>query len=188
MLHVDALSRQILVLEDNSFDRNLALCQSDDPLISKIRTNLEQSEGKLFEIRNGLVYRKQKDRILFFPATLESSIMHKYHNEMGHVGAEKIIRNILNNYWFPEMKPKVDKYIKSCSKCIAFIPNSGKPEGTLHNIPKGDIPFTTLHVDHLTPASRSKSSKAQYIFLVVDAFTKHKIILKLLKVRTPSKL
>jgi len=71
------------------------------------------------------------------------------------------------------MKPKVEKHIKSCLKCITFTPSSGKPEGFLHNIPKGDLPFVTIHVDHLAPVSRSSSHKSRYIFLVVDAFTKY---------------
>lgn len=58
MLHVDALSRQIFVIEDNSFDKNLALCQVNDPAITKIRKELELSENKLFDMRNGLVYKK----------------------------------------------------------------------------------------------------------------------------------
>lgn len=72
------------------------------------------------------------------------------------------------------MRLKVDKYIKCCLKCIAFIPNSGKPEGLLHNVLKGDKPFIMLHVDHLAPASRSHSlKKSRYIFLVIDAFSKY---------------
>lgn len=51
MLH-DALSRQIFIVENNSFDRNFALCQDDDPVIKKIREELE-SESKNFEMRNG---------------------------------------------------------------------------------------------------------------------------------------
>ncbi|XP_076659907.1 uncharacterized protein LOC143363195 [Halictus rubicundus] len=97
MLHVDALSRQIAVVEDNSIDRNLAICQN---------------------------------------AALEKSVIHKYHNEMGHLGVEKTMGNILNNYWFPKMKMKVDQHIKSCLKCIAYTPVTGKQEGSLHNIPK----------------------------------------------------
>lgn len=48
MSHVDVLSHQIFVVEDNSFNRNLALCQNDDPEIAKIRKELEQSEHKFF--------------------------------------------------------------------------------------------------------------------------------------------
>ncbi|XP_076660976.1 uncharacterized protein LOC143364587 [Halictus rubicundus] len=127
MLHVDTLSRQVFVIEDNSFDRNLALCQNDDKVIGKIRTELENSENKLYEMRDGLVYRKHQDRILFYvPSTLESSIMYKYHNEMGHVGIEKTVRNITDSYWFPDMKSKIEKHIRGCLKCIAYTPNCGK--------------------------------------------------------------
>jgi transposase InsO family protein len=174
MLHVDALSRQIFVVEDNSFDKNLALCQGDDPAIEKIRKELELSESKLFEMRNGLVFRKRQGRILFYvPAALETSVIYKYHNEMSHVGIEKTVQNILDSYWFPEMKAKTEKHIRCCLKCIAFTPNSGKSEGVLHSIPKGNVPFATLHVDHLTPASRSSSTRNRYIFVVIDAFTKY---------------
>lgn len=174
MLHVDALSRQIMIIEDNSFDRNLALCQNDDPTIIKIRRELERSEQKLFEMRNGLVYRKHRGQILFYvPTALETGVMHKYHNELGHVGVEKTVRNIMNSYWFPEMKSKVENHIKGCLKCVAFTPDSGKSQGSLHSIPKGDVPFSTIHVDHLALVSRSSSSTKHYIFSVVDAFTKH---------------
>lgn len=174
MLHVDALSRQIMIIEDNSFDRNLALCQNDDPTIIKIQRELERSEQKLFEMRNGLVYRKHRGQILFYvPTALETSVMHKYHNELGHVGVEKTVRNIMNSYWFPEMKSKVKNHIKGCLKCVAFTPDSGKSQGSLHSIPKGDVPFSTIHVDHLALVSRSSSSTKHYIFSVVDAFTKH---------------
>ncbi|XP_076660149.1 uncharacterized protein LOC143363456 [Halictus rubicundus] len=166
MLHVDTLSRQVFVIEDNSFDRNLALCQNDDKVIGKIRTELENSENKLYEMRDGLVYRKHQDRILFYvPSTLESSIMYKYHNEMGHVGIEKTVRNITDSYWFPDMKSKIEKHIRGCLKCIAYTPNCGKLEGTLHCIPKGDKPFDTLHIDHLAPVSRAHKSGYKYIFV-----------------------
>lgn len=182
MSHVDALIRQIYVIEDNSFIRNLALCQDDDPTIKQIRKALARSENKLFEMRNGLIYRKHQGQILFcVPTAMEASVVRKYHDEMGYVGTEKTVRNILNSYWFPEMKAKVERHIKNCLKCIAFTPNTGRLEGTLHSIPKGNVPFDTIHVDHLAPASRSNSHKTRYIFLIVDAFTKY---LKLYAVKT----
>ncbi|CAK9834248.1 Transposon Tf2-9 polyprotein [Anthophora retusa] len=58
MAHADALSRatNILVVEGNSFELNLALLQNRDPEISKIRDKLEKQEDGFFEMRNGLVY------------------------------------------------------------------------------------------------------------------------------------
>uniref|UniRef100_A0A6V7JG98 RNA-directed DNA polymerase n=1 Tax=Bracon brevicornis TaxID=1563983 RepID=A0A6V7JG98_9HYME len=61
MQHVDALSRctNILILEENPFELNLAICQNKDENIIEIREKLEKSENELFEMRNGLIYRKK---------------------------------------------------------------------------------------------------------------------------------
>lgn len=56
-------------------------------------------------------------------------------------------------------------------KCIIYSPNSGKVEGQLHSIPKGDKPFNTVHIDHYGPLEKT-SRQLKYIFLIVDAFTK----------------
>lgn len=173
MRHVDALSRQILILHDNSFDRNLALCQDNDPEIANIRKKLENTEDKFFEMTNGLVYRKVRDRALFYvPSALESSILQKHHNDMGHVGFEKTVENVQNTYWFPKIREKVKSHIKNCLKCIAFSPNSGKQEGSLHEIPKDSKPFYTIHIDHLGPMTKQHSISKRYIFVIVDGFTK----------------
>ena len=69
------------------------------------------------------------------------------------------------------MREKVKKYIKNCLKCIEFSPPTGKPEGHLHSIPKGDLSFQTYHIDHYGPLEKTGKGY-KYIFLIVDAFTK----------------
>lgn len=175
MTHVDALSRRysIIILEDNTFERNLAISQSTDSEIVKIRAKLENSEDKLYEMRNGIVYRKKDKQILFYvPEQLESQVIRKYYDKLGHVGSEKTLDNIVHTYWFSNMHRKIKQHIESCLKCIAFSPVSGKSEGLLHTIPKGEIPFATLHIDHLGPMTKIHSAKKRYIFRVIDGFTK----------------
>ena len=60
MHHVDALSRNysILIITENSFERNLSIVQNLDPRIVEIKTKLQQAENKFFELNNVLVYRK----------------------------------------------------------------------------------------------------------------------------------
>lgn len=174
MKHVDCLSRvnSILILEDNTFDQVLAIKQDADVEIGKIRDLLEKSEHKLFEMRNGLVYRKEKDKLLFYiPNIMENTVMSTYHDNVGHVGIDKTVELIRRTYWFPEMKRKVKDYINNCLKCIMYSPNSGKVEGELHSIPKGTKPFNTIHIDHYGPLEKCPKN-AKYIFLIVDAFTK----------------
>ena len=47
----------------------------------------------------------------------------------------------------------------------------GKKEGFLHPIPKGDVPFDTMHMDHIGPLpSTNKSYK--HLLTMIDGFTK----------------
>lgn len=87
MRHVDALSRttNIMIIEDNPLEHNLMVAQSQDPLITELKNKLETSEDSKFEMRNGLIYRKKDKNILFYvPAAMESNVMYKYHDELGH--------------------------------------------------------------------------------------------------------
>lgn len=174
MKHVDALSRvtDVLIVEENSFEFNLSVCQSQDAKIKELRKQLEQKEDCNFELRNGIVYRKMGDSVLFYvPENMESNVIYKYHDGMGHLGLDKVRSIVKSSYWFPNMKRKIENHIQNCLKCIAFSPSSGKVEGFLHCIPKGNIPFATLHIDHYGPVDKQRLLK-QYIFLVIDSFTK----------------
>lgn len=51
-----------------------------------------------------------------------------------------------------------------------FTPG-GPKEGLLHHIPKQDVPFHTIHADHLGPFVRSRKSN-MYLLIIIDAFTK----------------
>lgn len=149
MGHVDALSRLfgVLVVEDNPFEWNLMILQNKDAKIKDIANKLENAKDPQYELRNSLVYKKHSDKLLFLlPEKMEQHVLFRYHNEMGHVGASKMLDNIRNTYWFPEIRKKCNEHIKNCLKCISFSPTSGKVEGSLHPIPKGRIPFEIIHV------------------------------------------
>lgn len=91
------------------------------------------------------------------------------------MGAGKMIDSIKRTYWFPKIREKCEEHVKNCLKCISFSPPSGKLEGYLNPIPKGDTPFETLHVDHFGPVDKHVSLK-KYIFLIVvldSAFSKY---------------
>jgi len=69
MGHVDALSRlpgNILVVEDNSFELNFALSQSQDQKLSELKKILQSSDDSQFEMRNGIMFKKYKDTLLFY--------------------------------------------------------------------------------------------------------------------------
>lgn len=43
--------------------------------------------------------------------------------------------------------------------------------GGLYNIPKGNLPFATIHVDHMGPLEKTGKSY-RHLLIVIDAFTK----------------
>jgi len=174
MQHVDALSRatNILVIDDNPLELELAVSQNRDPKIKKLREMLEKSEDKYYEMRNGLIYRKKDSKLRFYiPGKMEGHVLRKYHDELGHFGLEKTYNVIEKTYWFPQMRTKIKDHINNRLKCIAFSPSSGKSEGFLHPIPKGTLPFQTFHIDHMGPIDKKHLIK-QHILVVIDAFTK----------------
>ncbi|KRT82284.1 hypothetical protein AMK59_3213 [Oryctes borbonicus] len=174
MQHVDALSRvnHVLILEGNTLEQTLAYKQMTDKDIVDLRESLEKSEHPLYELRNGLVYRKYGTQILFYvPQCMEFNIIYTYHTEMGHYGVDKTLELITRTYWFPRIRSKIQEFISNCLKCIEFNRKPGKQEGYLNSIPKGNLPFDTVHVDHYGPLPTTRR-KRKYIFEIIDGFTK----------------
>lgn len=69
------------------------------------------------------------------------------------------------------MKERIRQYISNCLKYIEFGPKYGKNEGFLHSLPKGNVPFDTLHIDHYGPLEKSRNGN-KHILSVIDGFTK----------------
>lgn len=172
MSHVDALSRVVLIVEENSIEQTLQYKQDADAQLQVIRRSLEQQESAFYELNDGLLYRKHGDRILFVvPKSMENQILAKYHDQMGHFGVAKTLELIQRSYWFPKMKEKTRQYIADCLKCIVYSPHAKQGGGILHSIPKGNIPFDTIHVDHVGPYEKTRHGR-KHILVIVDAFTK----------------
>ena len=58
-----------------------------------------------------------------------------------------------------------------CIPCLLATRKSGKKEGFLNPIDKGELPFDTLHIDHLGPLDATKKLY-NYILTVIDGYTK----------------
>lgn len=173
MQHVDSLSRcnEILMIDSNTFEENLIICQNRDNKIVKIKGDLEMGDSKFYEMRNGVVYKKLEKIVLFYvPEVMESQVLFKYHNELGHLGVNKVVDLIGKSYWFPNIKTKVETHIKNCLDCIPFSAKNGKLEGNLHNITKPQVPFEMVHIDHYGPVDKNTAKK--YLLVVIDACTK----------------
>lgn len=116
MGHVDALSRchSVLVLEGSTLERTLSICQDHDEEILKIRSGFEKGDVKFYELRDGLVYRKDKNKKLLFYVlgSMESNMIRTCHDDLGHVGLDNVVESITRVYWFLRMRDKSRIYSK----------------------------------------------------------------------------
>lgn len=122
---------------------------------------------------DGLVFRigSGGQKQLMVPKNLEDNIMRLMHEKNGHFGVEKCTNQIQKYYWFPNIKEKLEKFIKNCLKCIYYSASPRKSDRHLYNIEKKPIPFDTIHVDYFGPLP-SVNSRHKYVFGIIDGFTK----------------
>lgn len=181
MSHVDALSRNPISEEDDlpdsdSFPKVMTISDDDwlltlqlgDSELGRIRRILDNDlnpddlkyikenyvvrDNKLFRYING-----NKDNVRWVvPKGARWQICRLNHDEIGHLGLEKTLERIKKNYWFAKMSRFVKKYVSACIECAYAKKNTNSREGLLHPINKLEIPFHTLHIDHLGPFVKSK--------------------------------
>lgn len=123
MAHVDALSRIVASISLLPLERELEFRQLKDSFIKEIAMDLETSEDnkakEKFEIIDGLVFKKGPDKSRFYiPDSMVNNIIRVYHDNMAHCGSEKTVQGILENYWFPSLRKRVNLYIENCITCL----------------------------------------------------------------------
>ncbi|CAI6371848.1 unnamed protein product [Macrosiphum euphorbiae] len=80
--------------------------------------------------------------------------------------------NVLQDFWFADMRSYVKQHIWSCFECLLTRVPRGKRPGLLHPIPIGTRPFGTVHVDHVGPFITAPGG-LRYILVIVDNLTKY---------------
>lgn len=191
MTHVDCLSRNPIPGEADPIhtldvlavhvEDWITTVQTGDSEVKRVKEILEDPETakiasirKEYKLKNGRVYRIIDDKTdrWVVPRGVRWQLLKANHDDIGHFGFDKTLERIRAFFWFPKMRKFVKKYVSSCLGCAHHKIPSGAKEGSLHPIPKIEIPFHTIHADHLGPFVRSKK-KNMYLLVIVDSFTKY---------------
>jgi len=192
MAHVDALSRNPTIESRLSEERCIldvlqvemkdwiATVQGADDEIKRIKEILENRETeyiadihKNYKLKGGYVYKLIDGKTKWLvPKGVRWQILRMNHDNSGHFGFEKTLSRIQESFWFPKMRRFTKKYVSACLECAHHKAPGGPKEGLLHTIPKIEVPFHTLHADHLGPFIRSKRGNA-YLLTIIDAFTRY---------------
>lgn len=173
MRHVDALSRfpAVFLAEEGILER-MRKSQAEDATCSAIREVLKNNSYKNYLMKREILYKVVDGCfLLVVPKSMQNYIIKTMH-EKGHICAAKVESLVKQEYDIVDLKRKVARVLANCVPCILSSRKAGKQEGYYNPIEKLAIPLHTYHIDHLGPMP-STAKKYQYLFVVVDAFTKY---------------
>ncbi|CAH2099704.1 unnamed protein product [Euphydryas editha] len=166
MTHADYLSRNPPAVYVKHIKKPLNWAQVAQAADDETRELLQKlSEGQLdprrYEYRNSLLYYRytpvgEDPKLLcYIPKGHRLSLLRVFHDEHGHIVADKTLDLIRKHFWFPGLRQFVVK----------------APKQSFTSWTKPDIPFSHVHVSMCwVPLPESKDHK--FVFVLVDSFTK----------------
>lgn len=113
--------------------------------------------------------------------------MNNVHEGLLHLEWEKTLEKVYELYWFDKMARFVRKFVDSCATCKISKSRSGKVQAEMHPIPKVAIPWHTIHID-ATGKLSGKNDRKEYVFVLIDAFTKYVLLHHTLNIYTASSI
>jgi hypothetical protein len=102
----------------------------------------------------------------YVPANQRQEILARFHDNLGHLGAESILDLIVRRYYWPNLQSDLRQYVKSCANCQLARSRGGAPKPPLQPIPPVALPFERLGLDFLSNLPLSKSGNRHCITCV----------------------
>ena len=129
-----------------------------------------------FFLDEGVLYKKSKDQILLrcVDADEAKKIVHEIHEGVcgthasGHVMARQIMRA---GYYWMTLESDCITYVRKCHKCQIYANKIHVPPTAL-NVMVLPWPFSMWGMDVIGPITLKASNGHQFIFVVIDYFTK----------------
>ena len=92
------------------------------------------------------------------------------HNDNGHLGMERTLGLLQEEFFWPKMAEGVQTYIHTCYQCLKFKQCQEKSEMQPILV---SHPLELVHLDFLTLGAKTDYSKSVNVLIVTDHFTKY---------------
>ena len=104
------------------------------------------------------------------PASLRPMLLHYFHDAVlsGHLGARKTLCRISTNFWWPQMRAEVFKYVRKCELCQRAKPAQDTRVG-LHSSTPSSSPMERLLMDFLGQKSRYRAKRPKGLLVIHSA-------------------
>ena len=135
---------------------------------------LMKREGGRLVMRDGLLYRASKKAAeealqLVLPAEFREVVLHSLHDEMGHLGVERVTELLRARFYWPKMANDAEAYVRDCGLCITRK-TPAKKAATLHQITSSG-PMDLVCIDFLSMESDSRG--ISNVLVVTDHYTRY---------------
>jgi len=124
------------------------------------------------QVMSGLLVRVSSNTVPVVPFRLLVEIVYKTHNQMAHIGRDKLVEIISRNFWHPGLESVARELCSCCEHCQLYkvAPHSIAPP--MRKI-KSYYPYDLVAMD-VTQYDRSARGNIG-VLMVVDHFSKHLI-------------
>ncbi|OOZ03087.1 hypothetical protein BOW22_11585, partial [Solemya velum gill symbiont] len=162
----------------NTFGLDLKEEQSKDEKIKELMNQLETGDEKIIKqnkyiIMEGVLYyisNPDEDPIirLYVPEHLRDKVLKQHHDDLGHMGQDKLFYSIREKYFWPDLYKQVYKYVNQCVTCQTR--NLTKIKAPLKETDVPPYAFAKVAIDVSGPYPTSMANN-KYIVTFIDQYS-----------------
>ena len=137
--------------------------------LSFLTKSLLREWNKLEIDDSGLSYRKtSKCKQLVLPKKFHNIVFIELHNELGHLGSERVHQLALQRFYWPRMKSDIDHYTSHVCHCLKQRRPNNNIRAPMQSLVTSH-PFELVSIDFLH--LEQSQGGYQYILVLMDHFT-----------------